>query len=381
MMRVEVAPKMLRWARERAGMRVDALAGRFPQLPAWESEKVHPTMKQLERFASVVHAPIGYLFLPEPPQESLPIPDFRTVTGAAVARPSPDLLDTIYTMQRRQVWLRETLIEGGGGSLGFVGSAGLKDEPEAIGREMRRIVGFGDGWAARIPSWKAAVGELRRALEQLGLMAVVNGVVGNNNHRKLNVNEFRGFALSDPYAPLIFINGSDAESAKMFTLAHESAHVWLGESALSDVGLASHPSQQVEEWCNQAAAEFLAPQDELKAYWREIRHEKDPFELIARRFKVSPIVAARRAFDLRLIGREAFSGFYNAYIHKERSQSPKTGGGDFYNTQNTRVGELFAGHVVRAALEGRVGFKEAYELTGLYGGAFQEYARRLGFDF
>ena len=36
MMRVEVKPKLLRWARERAGFDLGALAHRFPQLAAWE---------------------------------------------------------------------------------------------------------------------------------------------------------------------------------------------------------------------------------------------------------------------------------------------------------------------------------------------------------
>ncbi len=378
MPRMTVKPELLRWARDRSGQSAADLSGRFPKLARWETGEAKPTLKQLEKFAKATYTPIGYLFLPEPPEERIPIPDLRTIRNQEISHPSPDLLDTIHAMQRRQAWLREELIECEADPLDFVGSANPTDDPQGVGREMRRMVGLDDSWAEGVHTWRDAVGELRRAIEDLGVMAVINGVVGNNTHRKLDVEEFRGFALSDDYAPLVFVNGADAKSAQMFTLVHELAHIWLGQSALTDIGLTSQPSQEVESWCDRAAAEFLVPARELRTRWRDIRHEEAPFEDIARRFKVSPIVAGRRAMDLRLVSREAFFDFYKQYIATERTQRPTSGGGDFYNNQNTRVGERFALQVITAAKEGRVSFKEAYDLTGLRGGAFQEYANRLG---
>ena len=375
---VDLQPDFFRWACERARLDPADLYHRFKGLPDWESGKKKPTLKQLEAFANATHTPIGYFFLPEPPLEQIPIPDLRTIRDQAISRPSPELLDTIYTMQRRQAWLREELIECEAESLDFVASARVSDDPQGVGLEMRRMAGLADGWAAAVGTWREAVGELRRSIEELGVTAVINGVVGNNTHRKLDAEEFRGFALSDEFAPLVFVNGADAKSAQMFTLGHELAHIWLGESALTDTGLTSRPSQEIESWCDRAAAEFLVPAEELRACWREVRHEESPFEIIARRFKVSPIVAGRRAMDLRLVSREAFFSFYEVYIAQERKQRSVSGGGDFYNTQNTRVGERFAIQVILAAKGGRVSFKEAYDLTGLRGGALQEYANRLG---
>ena len=379
MTRVPVHPEMLRWACERAGYDVAHFAEHIPQLLAWVRRERQPTLKQLEELARRTHTPFGYLFLPEPPDERLPVPDYRTVAGTAEARPSPDLLDTLYTMQRRQMWLRESLVEKEVEPLVFVASARLADEPDAVGREMRRVLGLEGGWAAGVRTWQDAVSALRRAITQLGVMAVINGVVGNNTHRRLSVKEFRGFALTDPYAPLIFVNGADAKSAQMFTLAHELAHIWLGTEGLSGFTSLLPGGTDVENWCNRAAAELLLPARELGARWREVRREASPFEALARMFKVSPVVAARRALDLNLVDRSTFFDFYERYVKRERTGgTASSGGGDFYNNQNTRVGELFATQVLRAALEGRIGFKEAYDLTGLRGGTFQEYAKRLG---
>jgi Zn-dependent peptidase ImmA (M78 family) len=246
---------------------------------------------------------------------------------------------------------------------------------------MRRIVGLDDGWAQRVPTWTTAVGELRNAIEELGVMAIINGVVGNNTSRKLDVEEFRGFALSDPYAPLIFVNGADAKSAQMFTLAHELAHLWLGEEG---EGLSGFPGllpdgDEVERFCDQAAAEFLVPAIEIRTAWPRVADSNTPFEKLASRFKVSPVVIGRRAMDLGLIDRSEFFSFYRDYTQSEgRKKKAGSGGGDFYNNQNTRIGKLFATNVIRAAKEGRIGFKEAYDLSGLNGGTFQEYARKLG---
>ena len=377
MNRVPVNPELLRWARERAGMAQEDLQAKFKKLPEWEAGQTRPTLKQLEAFSRAVHVPFGYLFLSEPPYERLPISDFRTVADTANAKPSPDLLDTLYAMQRRQAWLREYLVENDAEPLSFAASARISDDPDAIGREMRRALGLEEGWAAEVRKWQDAVNELRRIIEGLGVMAVINGVVGNNTHRRLSVAEFRGFALTDRYAPLIFVNGADAKSAQMFTLAHELAHIWLGEAGLSGFENLLPVGTGVEDWCNQAAAECLVPSRELRNRWSQLRRARHPFEAVARLFKVSPVVAARRALDLKLIGRSAFFDFYETRMNRELRGDTKPPGGDFYNNQNARLGKLFATYVMRAAMAGQVGFRDAYEMTGLRGGTFQDYARRL----
>jgi hypothetical protein len=130
MIRVDINPELLSWARERAGYDVDALAHRFPKLTAWERGTAKPTLKQIEKFASTTHTPIGFLFLQAPPVEHIPIPDFRTAGSKGIGRPSPDLLDIIYVCQQRQEWYRDFARSERESSLSFVGSASLKTRKE-----------------------------------------------------------------------------------------------------------------------------------------------------------------------------------------------------------------------------------------------------------
>ena len=230
MNRVEVKPELLRWARERAGFSIGALEGRFPKIKDWERGGVHPTFKQLERFAKATFTPIGFLFLQEPPVEKIPIPDFRTVGNMGLEYPSPDLLDTIYLCQQRQDWYRDFALSTGEEPLEFVGSAHLGDDIITTAARIRHDLGFDIEKRHRMSTWTDALRRFIRQADELGILVMVSGVVGSNNQRKLDPEEFRGFALVDPMAPLVFINGADTKAAQMFTLAHELVHIWLGES-------------------------------------------------------------------------------------------------------------------------------------------------------
>ncbi|MCL6614221.1 MAG: ImmA/IrrE family metallo-endopeptidase [Firmicutes bacterium] len=378
MTRVAVSESVLRWALERSG-RAAEIQKKFAKLSEWLEGISRPTLRQLEALARETATPFGYFFLTEPPEERLPIPHFRTLGGESARRPSPDLLETVQTMELRQAWMREYLIEQGQEPLPFVRAADLRDEPRRIAQEIRSILGFPETWAAGEPTWEAALRELMRRSEEAGILVVANGVVGNNNRRKLDPAEFRGFVLVDEYAPLVFLNGADYKAAQIFTLAHELAHVWFGHSAAFDLREFRPAEDPIEQACNRVAAEFLVPESRLRELWPHFHRAPEPFEEIARHFKVSRLVALRRAFEMDLITRKYFFECYRNYREDEhRKPEREQEGGNFYANQNLRIGRRFAETVIRAAREGRILYREAYRLTGLYGKAFEKYAEILG---
>ena len=378
MLRVEVRPELLRWGRERAGMGVGALVGRFPRYAEWEAGKVHPTLNQLERLARTVHAPIGYFFLTEPPDEPFPIPDFRTMGGGPIGRPSLDLLDTIDLCQRRQDWYREFARLEGEEPRAFVGSVNPKSDIENVAAEIRATLHLDLEERRVLPTWSEALRRFVERADALGILVMVSGIVGNNTHRKLDPEEFRGFALADNLAPLVFINGADTKAAQMFTLAHELAHLWLGETALSDTRPDSLPDHEVEAWCNRVAAELLVPLADLRSEYRKGEDLSETLTRLARRFKVSTLVVLRRIYDAGGLTRKAFREAYQAELAKLRS-IPRGGGGNFYPTQTTRVGKRFARAVVVSTLEGGTSFTESFRLLGFSKtSTFDKLARRLG---
>lgn len=378
MTRVQVRPELLQWACERAGFDIGELAHRIRQLPAWERGEKQPTLKQLEGFAKATHTPIGYLFLSEPPVERLPIPDFRTVGNERIGHPSPDLLDTLYICQQRQEWYRDFARSMGEAPLSVVGSVRVGGDVVRTAARVRHALGFDMEERRQVPTWTDA---LRRFVEQadaLGVLVMVSGVVGSNNRRKLDPQEFRGFALADDLAPLVFINGADTKAAQMFTLAHELVHVWLGQSALSDAQAASVPEHVVERWCNQVAAELLVPLEVFRAHYDHRAELRAELDRLARRFKVSTLVILRRMHDAGGLSREAFWQAYEKELARLRAL-PKGSGGDFYLTLGARASKRFARALVISTLEGRSSFTEAFRLLGFKKMAtFRELGHSLG---
>ena len=368
MIRVHVNPELLHWASHRSGIAQEDLAAKFKKLPEWESGKTQPTLKQVEAFARAVHVPVGYLFLSQPPEESLPIPDFRTFTGQAVTRPSPNLLDTIYTCQERQSWYRDFVRVSHQSELDFVGSVTVDASPETVAAEMRQTLGFDLAARRKCPTWTDALRLFIHQADEVGVLVMVSGVVLSNNHRRLDPAEFRGFALSDHLAPLIFVNGADTKATQMFTLAHELAHIWLGASALSNPGVAPRSVFRREEvWCNAVAAEFLVPLTTLRPGLQEDEPLPDTMSRLARLFKVSTLVILRRLLDANWLTRERFDTAWTQEIEhlRPRAQMNSNGGGDFYRTTLARVSRRFARALVVSTLEGQTLYRDAFRMLGV----------------
>jgi Zn-dependent peptidase ImmA (M78 family) len=263
--------------------------------------------------------------------------------------------------------------------LPFVGSAQLGQDVVAVAAAIRATLDFDLDARRRLPTWTEALRQFIGQADALGILVMVNGVVGSNNRRKLDPNEFRGFALADGLAPLVFINGADAKAAQMFTLAHELAHIWLGESALSDAGpMVSENPHRIETWCNQVAAELLVPIELFDLEYDRDAELASEMNRLARRFKVSTLVVLRRMRDVSGLSMDEFWQAYHHEVEVIRGLS-KSGGGDFYLTLAARVSKRFARALVASTLEGQTLHRDALRLLGFSKlTTFHELSHNLG---
>ncbi|MCC6311617.1 MAG: ImmA/IrrE family metallo-endopeptidase [Trueperaceae bacterium] len=377
MTRVPIRPEMLRWACERGNCEVHDLAARFPQLPAWQRGEKQPTFKQLEAFAQATHVPFGYLFLPAPPEEPLPIADFRAHSAIRNRRPSGDLLDTIYAQQRRQDWFREHATVERLDPVPWIGTESLDAAPATVAAKLRERLDFEPDARRSASNWVEATRVLVSRLEALGVLVAINGVVENNTSRPLDPEEFRGFCLADTRAPLIFVNGADHKASQAFTLCHELAHLALGQSGLSDEDPGRFEQEGRERWCDEVASEILVPLTRVDA----VRGETAILEhaaRLSRDLRVSPLVTVRRVAERSAMSDASFRHCYRR-VHDSLPEKAQ-GGGDFYAIALTRVGKRLAREVVASTLEGNTTYMEAFRLLGVRGSdTFRRLSSRLGF--
>ena len=356
---------MLIWAYERAGYGRQEAVRQFPMLESWLDGKKIPTSRQAEQYAAKFYVPLGLLLMSMPPEEAPIIPVFRK--GNSKSLGSLNVYDTINQIAMRQSWLSDYLQEMGADPIQFVSAFQNRDEDEMV-NSIRGLLDTPEFWAEEFRNSEELVRILAARIEDKGVAVSFNGVVGNNTHRRISVNDCRGFALIDQYAPFIFVNNSDAKSAQYFTLIHEFVHILIGYGSSYGQNSVNRLTAHNERFCDEVAARFLVPRSAFEKYWQGL----DKIDIMARRLKASYVVIARRAYSLRLITRETLKAYLNE-LEKQKEEwvnENKSNGGSFYPTAQKRLGLVFSTHVSNAIRSGYLLYNEAYRLTGLRGDTF-----------
>lgn len=354
---------MLSWARERSGIAVFDFAHKcqvtIERLNEWETGARELTFKQAQTFAEKAHIPFGYLFLQQPPHDDLPIPDLRTVDSTGANEPSAELLDILKLMQQRQDWYKEYLNLHFNEPCPVVGRFSVTSNANNIVEDMRTTLGLPPH--PNRGKWDEYYRDLVGRIESVGIMVMRQGNLGHHT-RPLDVKEFRGFAIADELAPIIFINHADSLGARLFTLIHEVCHIWIGQSGISDGNTSTHRAEEI--LCNAVAAEFLVPEEEFTSHWQNDQADwRENLINLESHFHVSTWVLARRALTLYLISPRDYQEYIAEQIAIFESRKTK-GGPTYYQTKKAQISEHFSRAVVTEALNGQLLLREAGQLLG-----------------
>lgn len=387
-----INPKIIAWARKLRSATFEQLETsqlKASQIKAWEEGRGLPTHAQAEALANKLQLPLVVLFLSDPPVMDIPVPDLRTVSGAPVRDASVEFSRVISKALVQRDWYREDQLRRNRSPFPFVGRFAITDNFQSVAADISRTLHIDDQLRRTSTSWREFLNLLILNTELQGILVFRSALVGHATTRKLKVDEFRGFALSDSLAPVIFINDEDAKAAQVFTLVHELVHIWIGQTGISDPNLKKRSEEftnAIERFCNRVAAEVLVPEQDFIARWPSSLPLLQNVNRLASYYRVSSLVVLIRAHELHKISDSQFSTTFDAELSRFRIQDKKEKqqeekrqkrSGNFWASFVIRNSRRFTDIVVRSAREGHSRYTDAASLLGVNASTFERYLRKL----
>ncbi|NQT39747.1 MAG: ImmA/IrrE family metallo-endopeptidase [Planctomycetes bacterium] len=367
-------PSVLVWARKTAGFDHAAAAKKIgievETLRAWESSDQQPTLAKLRKACEVYRRPLAVFFLPEPPRDFSTLRDFRQLPQTQKGQFSSKLRFLIRQTQYRQKWLSEYARQQEAKPLGFVGSVSLDDSVDAVARkasrQLRVSMADRESWTGMAQAYRAWIA----ACERIGVFVFLSGGVP--------IEEMRGFAMPDRFAPAIMVNAKDSEGGRIFSLLHEYVHLLLGAEGVSGLHVSPRSRSadaRVEVFCNAVAAELLVPARELT----ERLKATESFDVdtrirkMAKVFLVSREVIARRFIGLRLLNNAEYNArrdqyrrdFVDRAKHQREAMKKREGGPPYHLIKLRDNGRTFTGFVLGAYDEGNITGSDVTELLDM----------------
>ena len=336
-----INPDILKWARERSGYTVEAIAAFLKKdvsiINNWESGERAPTYIQLEKLADKYKRPIAIFFFREPPEEPN-IAENLALRSTDNTPLEPRIHILLRQAYARQLSLMELNMDTNPAEMKIFRDlqARYDNSATALAQETRAYLNVDvptqTGWntaAKALENW-------RDCIEEAGIFIFKEAFQDDS---------VDGFCLVHDEFPVIYLNNSRPSVRQIFSLFHELGHLLLGENDITR-GI-SRKSGKVERFCDEFAAEFLVPSDDLETRLNFSVYDDDTIETLANYYKVSRPVILLKLVNRCIFTQENYWQKINQWTkeHEHRTgkktDDKKQSGGSYYNTRATYLGYRF----------------------------------------
>lgn len=366
---VGVQPNVLSWARRTVGLDVVEVAQRLKRPPAeveaWEGGTASPTYPQLEKLAYQVYKrPLAVFFLPEPPEETPPRKEFRTLPDADMRSLQRDTYLHIRRAHAYQLALRE-LFDGQNPADRQIWKTVSLSSSKDIATQARAIREYLGITLETQIAWRTdeqALKAWRKCIEDCGVFVF---------KAAFKQKDISGFCLIDSALPLVYLNNGTTKTRQTFSLLHELAHILFSVNGLSKfdstyIERLPTPERETERFCNAVAAEVLIPEsdfaDQVKRFPLNAEHAtEEQFSALAGRYGVSREAVLRRLLDRGRVGRV----FYEQRAKFWAAQKKDATGGSWYSNQGAYISSRFAQEVISRHYRDQISLEHAADLLGI----------------
>ena len=356
-----INPAILKWARERSGYTVEAIAAFLKKgasiVKDWESGESAPTYVQLEKLADKYKRPIALFFFPEPPEEP------NIAENLALRSSDNDPLEPRIHILLRQAYAKQlSLMELNFGTNPSERKifrdlqARSTDAATTLAQKARNYLGVSvdtqTGWntaTETLENW-------RYSIEEVGIFVFKEAFQDDS---------VDAFCLVHDEFPVIYLNNSRAAVRQIFSLFHELAHLLLGESDVTR-GI-SRGRGEIEMFCDQFAAEFLVPSEDLETRLTFSVYDDEVIEELANYYNVSRPVILIKLVNRGIYTQNNYWQKINQWTkeHERRMEKREDGntpsGGSYYNTLATYLGYRFIELAFRKYRQGHCSIEQLAE--------------------
>jgi len=366
---IPVNPKVLKWARETAGLEVDEVVKKIKRkrvtaetVLSWECGDSSPTYAQLERLAYEIYKrPLALFFFPSPPREDTPKQSFRTLPDYEICRLPARARFLIRKARVMQINLAELYDNLNPASRQIVRdlSFTLRDSSEKIVSQVREYLEIDLARQIRWKDSEEAFKGWREALEEHGVFVFKDA---------FRLENFSGFCLYDEQFPIIYVNNSKPINRQIFTLFHELAHLLFRtggiDTRLEDyLDFLEGDNRQIEIICNRFGGEFLVPGRDFNRRIRDIVINDESIKKLADVYHVSREVILRKLRDRNLVTQAYYDEKVQVWAQNS-GRRPKEGG-DYYRNRKAYLGERYIEQTFSRYYQKRISIEELAEYLGV----------------
>ncbi|WKN41124.1 XRE family transcriptional regulator [Tunicatimonas pelagia] len=384
-----VTPELIKWARLTSKLSIEEVAKKLgvksEKIELWEKGEDAPTINQAEKLSKHYRRPLAVFYLPEPPEDFQTLRDFRKEQDKREY--STALTFMIREIQNKQNWLSNFLEDEGEERLPFIGKYYVASEAKEIAQDILDVLNVRKDYFTKISANENILNYWIKKIEDQRIFVSLTSNI--HSHLTISRDEVRGFAISDSYAPFIYVNSDDTKNGQLFTLIHELAHLWVDSSGISAFDSLVFRDEYdkfspIEKLCNEVAAEILMPKDKITRIVSDVSVGINTIEITAKYFRVSPYAVAVRLLNLNKIPTQNFQRIqrtlkkkYEEFLELEETKPKPTGGPNYYALQIRKNSRLFTEYVYSFYKGGRISGFDASSLLDIKISNFNKLAEKL----
>jgi Zn-dependent peptidase ImmA (M78 family) len=385
--KAQINREILKWARRSAKISLEKAAStisktcKTDRIREWESPdgKDLPSIRQVEKLARLYRRPVEVFYLKFIPKDFPPLKDFRANRDEGIGTA---LIFMMREIQEKQEWLSKFLAGKKEKKLDFVGRFNIKSPPEKVAKDIRQTLGINSKETEGKP--------LKYWIQKAEAKRIFISLSSNYHTRlKLDSDNFKGFVVSDKYAPFVFLNSDDWDHGQLVTLVHELAHIWINVSGISNETDISAGEPQglhvVEKFCREVAVRALLPEEEITSIL------PDPgvvtiknISRAAKKLGVSSQALLARANKTGFLDAESYAKLrkeadqaWKEFLVKESQKKKSSGGPNYYVMQLRRSSKAFSNIVMDYYKRGSVPGPDASRLLNVKEANFVKFEKYI----